>query len=254
MAALILEQLRPSAALPKAAAEFIKCIAGGDLVARAQAFAGLDGNVLEQWDVPSLVALGRTALRVAEAGDPAALGFLSNLRDFAPEVPTSVREPVYFGALGAVYVDDELEPRPPQGSRAGVILLDLVTTPEMQRAVAALGVTLGKERKLFYRPGQGAETLSVEVVIQPSADNKSPADLLAIKLNGADLITLLQTDEPLRFTTLLAKPAGVADLPVGALLDVLSRYHLLPRQLIQTEANTDMIVRVSEYAGVELDV
>ena len=251
---LLLEQLRPSSALPKAAAEVIRRIAEGDLAARVQAFGELDGDALEQWDIPSLVALGRTTLRAAEADDPGALGFLSNLRDHAPELPASVREPVYFGALGAVYLDDQLARRLPQGSQAGVVLMDAVTTPEVRPAAAALGAALGDGRKLLYRPGQDAAALPIEVVVKASADNKSPADLLSIKLDGVDLMTALQTDELLRFTSLLDQPLGVADLQVGALLEVLSRYHLLPRQLIQTETNTDMIVRVPEYAGVELDV
>lgn len=252
-ALLILDQLRPSSALPRAVAQVIRRIAEGDLAAREKTFAALVGDTLEQWDVTSLVALGQTALRAAEAGDQAALNFLSDLRDRSPEFPAMVRESIYFGALGAVYFDDEVIIRPPSGSQAAVVLLGLVTAPEVRHAAAAIGVALGTERKLFYRPGQEA-ALSVEVVIQPSADNKSPADLLAIKLDGIDLMTTLQTEEPLRFTSLLDRPPGAANLQVGAVLEVLTRYHQLPRQLVQTEANVDMIVRVPEYAGVELDV
>jgi hypothetical protein len=131
--------------------------------------------------------------------------------------------------------------------------MSLVTAPEVCHATAALGAALN-ERKLFYRPGQAAAALAIDVVVQPSADNKSPADLLAIKLDGVDLMTLLQDDEQLLFTTLLDRPAGTADLPVGALLEVLTRFHLLPRQLIKPKINTDILVRVPEFAGVELDV
>ncbi|WP_246659724.1 PIN-like domain-containing protein [Methylosinus sporium] len=253
-ASLVLEHLRPSSRLREGTAEVIRRIAEADLAARTQAFRQLDNDALEQWDIASLVALGRVALRTAEAGDPASLDFLSDLRDHAPEFAAAVREPIYFGALGAVYFDDELARRPPQGSQAAVVLLSLVTAPEVRHSAAALGAALGAESKLFYRPGPDAAILSVEFVIQPSADNKSAADLLAIKLDGVDLMTNLQTEEPLRFTSLLGKPPGVADLQVGALLEVLTRYHLLPRQLIETDINTDLIVRVPEYAGVELDV
>jgi hypothetical protein len=252
-ALLALEQLKPST-LPNAAARIVRQLTEGDLDVRTQAFAELDWDGLERWDVPSLVALGRATLRAAEADDPTALGFLSNLRDNAPELPAAVREPLYFGALGAVYFDEELSPRAPSGFQAGVILLSLVTTPEVRHAAAALGAALGDERRIFFRPGQTAVVLPIKVVIKPSADNKSPADLLAIKLDGVDLMTDLQTDEHLRFTSLLGKPQGVADLQVGALLEVLTRYHRLPRHLVQTEANTDMMVRVPEYAGVDFDV
>jgi hypothetical protein len=250
---LALEQLQPSTTLPKVAAEVVQRIAEGDLATRAHAFAGLNAEVLEQWNVPSLVTLGRVALRAAEAGAPAALAFLSDLRDHAPDYPASVREPLYFGALGALYFNDELGPQPSRGSQAGDVLLSLVTAPEVRHAATAVGAALA-DRKLLYRPGQGGAPLQVDFVIQPSANNKSPADLLAVKLEGVDLTTDLQTDESLRFTALLGEPTGSAELQVGALLEVLSRYHLLPRQLIQTETNTDMVVRVPEYAGVELDV
>lgn len=251
-ALLSLDLLPPATTLPASAAEIIRRIAEGDLAARATVFASLNAKKLEQWDVPSLVALGRSALRAAEAEDAAALEFLSKLRDHAPEFQSAVREPLFFGALGAVYLDDQLAARLAQGSNAAMVLLSLVTAPEVRKSALALGVALG-ERDLFYRPGE-TEDLKIDVIFQPSANNKSPADLLAIKLNGVDLITTLQTEERFRFTTLLDRPAGAADVQVGALLEVLTRFHLLPRQLIQTETNVDMFVHVPEFAGVELDV
>ena len=250
---LTLELFKPSSAISVAAERVIQQIVGGDLLARAHAFAMLTADTLDQWDLPSLVVLGRTTLRVAEADDPTALDFLSNLRDRVPDYPATFREPFYFGALTALYFGDDLQKRQPQGSLAAAVLLSLVNAPEVCHAASAVGTAIG-DRTVLYRPGQNVVALSVNLVTQGSADNKAPADLLAIKLGGIDLITLLQTEHNLRFTTLLGRPAGFADIQVGALLEVLARFHLLPRQLIQIDVNTNTVVRVPEFAGVELDV
>lgn len=250
---LTLDSLGTSSQLSKTVVDLVQGIARGDLAQRARILTGLDWETLEQWNTASLVALGRAVLRAAETGDPSALGFLSELRDQAPSLPIQVREPVYFGALGAVYFDDELRPRPSQGSQAALVLLDLVTTPEVRHAATALGSILGSDRKLSFRPGSGKIELVIEVTIRPSADNKSPADLISIRIGGVELTTNLQTEEGLRFTSLMDKPSGDLDVQVGALLDLVVRYHLLPRQLIKCDVDADMIVRVPKFTGIELD-
>lgn len=247
---LTVEQLRRTE-LAEPASGLISQVEDGDLAARAAAFDSLKVEDLIEWQVPSLVAVGRATLRAAEAEDPSALEFLSHLRDHAPEFPSAVRMPIYFGALGGLFFADDLSPRQPTGSSASVVVLSAVTLPEMDEAVEALAAELS-DQTLCYRPGE-AGPIRLHVVVQPSANNKSPADLLAIKLGGTDLMTTLQTDEELRFTTLLDLTAGEADITVGALLELITRFHRLPRQLVQVDADLDTPVHVPEYAGIELD-
>ena len=249
---LKLEFLRASTQLPAKEDQIIRRIAESDPAIRAIALAGLEPSDLQHWKVASLVALGRVVLRAAEQEDTGSLEFLSRLRDHAPEFPPAVIEPLFFGALGAVYFDDVPASRGPSGSSVAATLLSLATAPEVSKSASVLG-ELTSERKLHYRPGSGKK-LPIEIVTQRSADNKSPADLVAIKLSGVDLITDLQTEDHLRFTTLLDRPNGITDVQIGEIIEILARYHLLPRQLIETETNIDTIVRLPEYAGVELEV
>lgn len=248
---LQVDQLMPGE-LSAAQADVIARLKDGDIGARTEAFSLLEMDVLENWDVPALVALGLTVARLAEANDPAATEWLAGLRDHMPEYPAYVGGPLYFGALGALYFNEELDSRPTSGSQAYAMILSLVTAPEMAAVASRLGEALA-ERPLFYRPGQTGRIV-LSIVVQPAANNKSPADLLAIKFSGTNLITNLQTEEGLRFTALLGLPAGEADIKVGALLELIARFHLLPRQLIDVDVNVDTLVHVPEYAGVEIEV
>lgn len=249
-ASVLDEQLLRSAGPPAEEAKHaLEGIRAGDLAARTEAFAGLAAAELEDWRVDDLVALGRLAAELSLEGVAPATDFLQNLRDLGPDFPSTVRLPVYFGALGSLYLSKELVPIPPSGARAAMTLLDMSTSAEMQGATARLSQILGE----LGVPNAIASTapIELEVVIQPSANNKSPADLVAIKADGRNLMTDTQTEEPLRFSSLLGMEPGNVDVPVGALIDIISRYHLLPRQRIRSNVDMDAMVRVAEFAGVE---
>lgn len=251
--ALLLDSLKPSAEISKKAATLLMSFLNANLAKRVEILDGLDWEQLQEWEPNAIIALGRTLIRRAEAGDPASIDFLSKFRDLAPALPEFVRENFYFGALGGLYYTDELALRPPSNSSVALALLDLVTLPEVQHAVSALGEFLANET-LLYRPGAGKTPLTVEVVAKPSADNKSKSDLQAIKLSGVNLITTLQDETPHRFTQILGKPDGPFDMNVGTLVDLVARYHRLPRQLISVNIDVDQQVRVPEYAGIEVDL
>ncbi|MGO9265916.1 MAG: PIN-like domain-containing protein [Candidatus Binataceae bacterium] len=244
--------LMTSTKVSREAELFIQAFNLGDVVRRAQLLTSINWTALASWPVTDLVALGRTVVRAAEGGDPSAVGFVSDLRDQAPELPPQVREPLYFGCLGALYFDDSLNRRAPSGAPVVLAILDLVNLPEVSHAAEALGEALKAQPPLFF-PGSPCSTLQVEVVTKPSADNKSPADLLAIRLGDRDLTTTLQTEDSLLFRTILKRQPPIRDFKLGALIDVLARYHLLPRQLVKLNLDSDFEVRVAEFAGVELD-
>lgn len=249
---LDIDQLKPSADFPAEVVTSLTALGEGDVVARGQVLASLDTDALSTWGTPALVSLGRAISRLAEREDLAAIERLSWLRDHAPDLPAAVREPLYFGALGALYFDDNLDVRPSRGSQVSTILLGLVTAGEVSGATEVLDAALA-EQKLLYRPGQPGPLL-LQITVQPSANGKSPADLVAIKLRGTDLMTGLQDVEGLRFTSLLGLPAGEADIKLGELIEIVARYHRLPRQFLEADTNLDTPVRVPEYAGVDLDI
>ncbi|MBB3937227.1 PIN-like domain-containing protein [Aureimonas phyllosphaerae] len=250
-ALLDIDLLKAAAVPGEPAASVVAGLATGDAATRTAMLVGLDLERLESWDPAALVALGRATFDAAERGDAAALGFVSRLRDDAPALPPAVRDPLYFGALSALYLDDRLDMRTPSGSALGLMLLGLATTPEGRAPATALGDLLNDGR-LLHRPGD-VGMLEIEVLAKPSADNKAPADLQAIKMNGRDLITTLQVDEKLRFARLLGEPGGIVKASVGSLLEIVARFHLLPLRLIKTETNLDVVVAVPEFAGIELD-
>ena len=252
LADLNVDFLTISTKISKEAEQFIRAFNVGDVGRRAQLLTSIDWTALASWAVADLAALGRTVVRAAEGGDPSAIGFVSDLRDQAPGLPPQVREPLYFGCLGALYFDDTLNRRAPSGAPVVLAVLDLVNLPEVSHAAEAVGEALKTQPPLFS-PGAPPSTLQVEVVTNPSADNKSPADLLAIRLGDRDLTTTLQTEDTLLFTAILKRQPPTRDFKLGALLDVLARYHLLPRQLVKLNLDGDLVVRVAEYAGVELD-
>lgn len=249
---LLDEQLLRSAGPPaEEVKDPLQAIASGDLVTRTESFAGLGQAELKDWRVHDLVTLGRLAAELAQEDVAPATDFLQNLRDLGPEFPSGIRLPVYFGALGSLYLSKELAPIPPSGARASMTLLDMSTSPERQDATARPGQIL---RELGVPNAIGSTApIDLEVVIQPSANNKSPADLVAIKVDGATLMTDTQTEAPLRFSSILSMEPGSIDVTVGALIDIISRYHLLPRQRIRSSVDIDAKVRVAEFAGVERD-
>ncbi|WP_085035841.1 PIN-like domain-containing protein [Ensifer aridi] len=252
-AVLQLDCLKPSTPIGKPAKELLATLANSNVAMRGQILKGLDWRALQEWEPNALIALGRSVLRMAETGDSAATDFLSDLRDLAPVLSEYVRENVYFGALGALYYADDLTFRPPSNSPVALSLLDLVTMPEVQHAATALGDTL-TAAPLLYRPGSGKAPLTIQVVAKPSADNKSKSDLQAVKLADTNLITTLQDEVPHQFTHILGNPSEPFDIEVGTLLELVARYHRLPRQLIEVNVDVDEQVRVPPYAGIELDI
>lgn len=250
--ALNINQLKQSMNLPETARNALKMLGEGDIVSRGQVLASLNTEALCNWGVTALVSLGKAVSRLAEAQELAAIEWLSWLRDHAPDVPAAIREPLYFGALGALYLDDNLEARLSTGAQINTILLGLVTATEVSSAVRTLGAALVGQNLLF-RPGEPGP-IKLQVTVLPAANGKSPADLVAIKLGGSDLITNLQDVEEFRFTALLGLPPGETAIKLGELIELLTRYHRLPRQLIEADANVDALVQVSEYFGIDLDI
>nr|MDX8322312.1 PIN-like domain-containing protein [Agrobacterium sp. rho-8.1] len=253
LGALHIDNLSPAAGkLSKAASTYLGAINKANSVKKAELFAETTWASLETWSALDLITFGRRTERLAEAGDLQALYFLTRLRDEAIEMSEFVRESLYFGSLGALYYDDNLAPKTAAPFSVSPVLLDLVTMPEVANAVSALGEALAGSG-LFFTPGSSQQPLVLEVVVQPAADNKSNSDLQAIKLGGVDLMTTLQDEEAHRFSKVLQQPGGAFDTTIGSLIDILARYHRLPRQLITANMDTDQQVRVSEYSGVELE-
>jgi hypothetical protein len=134
------------------------------------------------------------------------------------------------------------------------VLLDVVALPVLQPAAAALGTVLAETMPaVHFIPGSDPATIELEFVVQPSADNKAPADLLAINLAGRDLTTNLQTEDALRFTSLFKTKVDKRDFKVGDLTDVVTRFHLLPRQFVKPSLEMTSVVRVAEFAGVDVE-
>jgi hypothetical protein len=240
------------AKLSKPGEKRLKELQSAPTVKRASLLQEIDWSVLDDWTAVDVIGLGRVLLRLADLGDPPSQQFLARLRDEAPEISEFVRESLYFGALGALYYTDDLTVRAPSATVMAPVLLDLVTMPEVGHATAAIGDALSGTG-LFYTPGSGKQSLILEIVTQPAADNKSKSDLLAIKLGDVDLITTLQIEEDHRFSKLLQLPDGAFDSAVGPLIEIISRYHRLPRQLLAANIDIDQHVRVSEFCGVELE-
>jgi hypothetical protein len=241
--------LRSTEALSPHAADLLPAITGDKPAARTLAFAELEPDTLSLWEVHDLVALGRVATELATNEVPEAAAFIDNLRNLGPEIPAALRLPLCFGAMGALYVDRELKPAPRSGARIVITVLDMSTAPEMVGAVARLAAVLN-ELGVANAIGLNGP-IDVEVVSNPSADNKSNADLVAIKVDGTNLLTLIQDEEQLRLSTLVGRESAPFDVEVGTLLDIVSRFFLLPRQRIVADVELDSMVRVPEFAGVE---
>lgn len=248
---LTADLLRANQAPDPVAANALAALSEGDLASRANAFLQLDPGALSKWPTVDLVALGRLATELAEQDLPPAIDFITNLRDLGPEIDDQVRLPLYFGALGALHLTRDLRVAPPKGSRVALTLLDMSTTPEMTSATIKVANVLD-ERGVRHAIGVG-QPIPLEVVTISSANNKAPADLIGLKVGGVNLITVTQDDRDLRLSVLLDRPDEAFDTQLGAIIDIVARYQLLPRQLLAPSSDVDAVVRVSEFAGVETD-
>ncbi len=236
------------------ARQTIDILLNADIATKSEALASGDWQAFADWRTEDLVVFGRIVERQAEHDDPVARGLLADLRDRAASIPRTVAEPFYLGALGALYFDDEGNRRPLSGTVVANVLLDLVTIPEFARAAEAVGKMLNdRGGPALFTPGGGARKLELEVITHAAADGRSPSDLVAIRLKGHDLTTDLQDEEALRFEKLLTPVRGTRDFTVAALLDVVARFHLLPRHLVSSAQNPTSLVRAGETAGVELE-
>src|SRR5262249_51755890 len=154
---------------------------------------------------------------------------------------------LYLGALGAVYFDRYLQRRALDGTASGPVLLDMVALPLLHPAVAAVGAALAETRpKPIFLPGDLPAAIALEFSVQPSADNRAPVDLLAVHCDGKNLITEVQTEAPLRFSSLIGKGAAERDFSVGDLTEVIARFHLLPKQFVKPSLEMASTVRVAE--------
>jgi hypothetical protein len=236
------------------AATFLTAFDSANVAVRADLYDQIGWDNLSDWTPNDLVVLGRDMARAAEAGDPSAIRFISDLRDQAASINTNIANPVYLGALGSIYFLDDLQRRPLDGSAFALVLLDVVALPALRLATTVLGAALAETAPIpLFVPGNDPAVIELEFVIQPSADNKSHADLLAINHDGRDLTTDVQTEESLRFTSLYGKAADERDFKVGELTDVVARFHLLPRQFVKPNLETTDVVRVAEFAGVDTE-
>jgi hypothetical protein len=238
---------------PKAAT-FLTAFDSANVAARADLYDQIGWDNLGDWTPNDLVVLGREMTRAAEAGDPSASLFISDLRDQAALIDTSIANPVYLGALGAIYFRNDLQRRSLDGSPLALVLLDVVALPALRPATTVLGDALAETTPTpLFMPGDDPAAIALEFVTQPSADNKAPADLLAINHDGRDLTTDVQTEEALRFTSLYGKAADERDFKVGELTDVVARFFLLPRQFVTPSLEATSVVRVAEFAGVDTE-
>jgi PIN like domain len=245
---------RPDDCSPKAREFFEKLDVAADVAARAELYGEIEWESLEDWSPTDLVVLGGKLTRAAEAGDPSALRLVSDLRDQAPSISGEIANAVYLGGLGAIYFDEGFARRVPSGSAVAQILLDLVCIPALRRASAVVGAVLSEAfPQPAFLPGSDVSSIDLEFIVRASADNKSPADLVAINLQGRNLTTDLQTEEGLRFTSIFQRSAEARDFTVAGLCDVVARFHLLPRQLVKPNLEVTSVVRVAEYAGVDIE-
>jgi hypothetical protein len=222
---------------------------------RADLYDQIGWDELGDWTATDLVVLGREMTRAAEAEDPSAKRFISDFRDQAALIDADIANSIYLGALGAIYFDDDYHRRSLDGSKIARVLLDVVALPVLQTAATVLGTALAESTaKPLFIPGGDPVAIELEFVIRPSADNKAPADLLAIKYDGKDLTTDLQTDDTLRFTSLFERNTDQRDFKVGELIDTVSRFHLLPIQFVKPSLDVTSVVRVAEFAGVDIEM
>jgi hypothetical protein len=244
----------PDDCSPTARQFFEKLGVAPDVATRAELYGQIDWDSLEDWSPIDLVVLGKKLTRAAEDGDPSAQRLISDLRDQAPTIPSTVANAVYLGALGAIYLDEALTRRVPSGSAVAQTLLDVVCIPAVRPASSLLGAALSEASpQPPYLPGGDASTIELEFIVRASADNKPPADLVALNLQGRNLVTDLQTEEGLRFTSIFKRAADSRDFSVAELCDAVARFHLLPRQFLQPNLEKTSVLRVAEFAGVDIE-
>ena len=244
----------PADCSPAARQFFADLDAAADVAVRAEIFGRIEWEGLGDWSPADLVVLGGRLAGAAEAGDPSAKRLVSDLRDQAASVPAAIANAVYLGALGAIYFDEEGARRPSTGSAVSETLLDIVALPALREASATLGAALSETTpQPAFLPGGEASSVELEFVIRPSADNRSPADLVAINLRGHSLTTDTQTEEELRFTSIFQRPQEARDFTVAELSDAVAQFHLLPRQFVSTNLEPTSVVRVAEFAGVDTE-
>jgi hypothetical protein len=244
----------PSSGCSADVAKFLLEFGAANVAVRADLLDQIAWENLCDWAPADLVVLGREMARAAKAGDPSASRFISDLRDQVILIDGNISNPVYFGALSTIYFQDDLQRSPLEGAMLAPILLDVVAEHALRPAATALGILLAETTPIpLFIPGGDAAAIELEFVVQSSADNKAPADLLAINCNGKNLLTDLQTEEALRFTSLFGQNPAVRDFKIGDLTDVIARFHLLPRQFVKPSLEVTSSVRVAEFAGVDTD-
>ncbi len=229
----------------------LDALTAGAPLALAALLAELDPDQFADWSGSDITAFGRAVAELAIAGSHPAARYLENLRDLGPTLPAALRLPMAFGAIGAAFVTRGLTAAPMTGARTVLTLLDMVTLPEFAPAVERLGITLdalGVGHHLDV-----SAKVELEIVATPSANNKAPADLAAIKLDGVNLITDAQPDEALRLSRLLGQEGGQLDIELGPLVDLVARFGRLPRQKIVVNADLNTKVRVPEFTGIETE-
>lgn len=236
-------------------ARFLTKFKEANVAVRTDLYEQLDWDQLSGWGADDLVVLGREMSDLARMQDPVSVRFITDLRDQAAQLDGSVVNALYFGALGAVYFDRELQRRALEGSASASVLLNVVALPLLQPATSIIGAALiGTRPAPIFAPGSAPAVITLQFSIQPSADNKAPVDLLAVDHDGQNLITGVQTEASLRFSSQIGNNTRRRDFSVGDLAEVIARFHLLPSQFVKTSLELTDIVRVAEFAGVETDI
>jgi len=139
----------------------------------------------------------------------------------------------------------------PSGRDTAHAVLDIVHYDALRPAAVAAGKLIEDASPTpLFTPGRAPGTMEIHVIIKAAADNRSPADLISVQLDGRDLITDTQPEASLVLAPLLGNRREVQ---LGAVIDILSRYHLLPRQFLKVNQNLDDEIRLGEFAGVETE-
>lgn len=236
-------------------AVFLAKFREANVAVRTDLYEQFDWKQLPDWSADDLVVLGREMSDLARSQDPVAMRFVTDLRDQAAQLDAVVVNAVYLGALGAVYFDSELQRRPLDGSVSASVLLDVVDLALLHPAASTIGAALAGTRPApIFVPGGAPAGIALQFSVQPSADNKAHADLLAVDHDGKNLITKTQTEVSLRFSSQIGNDVERRDFRVGDLTEVIARFHLLPSQFVKPSLEPTDTVRVAELAGVETDI
>ncbi|MDT5014101.1 MAG: hypothetical protein QOD39_261, partial [Mycobacterium sp.] len=162
-------------------AAFLAKFREANVAVRTDLYEQFDWEQLPDWGADDLVVLGREMSDHARTQDPVATRFITDLRDQAAELDAVVVNALYLGALGAVYFNSELQRRPLDGSASASVLLDVVDLPLLHPAASTIGAALAGTRPApIFVPGSAPAGIALQFSVQPSADNKAHADLLAV--------------------------------------------------------------------------